>query len=399
VALTALHLLLGLIAPIGAFAPKGMAVLLPALAATATLVARPPLRDVARAAWPLLPLLAVGLLSALWSIVPGASLARGATLAIEMLCAGLLAASLARLPAGKLLPPVAIGLGLAAALTVAELRLGGPITTRFRGMTEAAVPAALSNGLTVAVLLLPLCAGFLWQTRRLAALALCVLVAAAALLGGQLAARLGLAAGAAAFLLAWLSPHAARGIAIAGVAVILALPLLLPIPPDAACATLTTKASITHRIHIWNFAESMREQKPLTGWGLEAARAIPGGREMADLFTPCGVPVMANFPSTEKLPLHAHNAALQVWLELGPAGVGALCVLILALGWRARGPGPTAAFAGAIAIALLSYGAWQGWWVATLAIVAALAGAPLARAGAVRSAPPPEECSRASGGR
>lgn len=393
-ALTVLHLLLGLVAPMGAFVPKGMAVLLPALAVTAMLAARPVARDVARIGWPLLPLLAVGLASALWSIVPGASLARGGALAIELLFAAVLAASLARLPAAKLLLPVALGLALAAALTVAELRLGGPITQRFRGMAEAAVPAALSNGLTVAVLLLPVCAAFLWRTQRLAALALCLVVAAAALLGGQLAARLGLAAGAAAFLLAWLTPFAARGIALATVAVVVALPLMLPIPPDAACATLTTKASITHRIHIWNFAEAMRAERPFTGWGLEAARAIPGGREMADLFTPCGVPVMANFPSTEKLPLHPHNAALQVWLELGPAGVAALCVLVLALGWRARGPGPTAAFAGAIAIALLSYGAWQGWWVATLSIVAALAGLS-----GGRSAPPPEECFRASGGR
>lgn len=391
-ALIALQVLLGLVAPMGAFVPKGMAVLLPALAVTAMLAARPVLRDVARVGWPLLPLLAVGLASALWSIMPGASLARGGTLAIEMLCAALLAAALARLPASKLLRPVALGLALAAVATVAELRLGGPITQRFRGMTEAAVPAALSNGLTVAVLLLPVCAAFLWRTRRLATLALCLAVAAAALLGGQLAARLGLAAGAAAFLLAWLTPFAARGIALATVAVVVALPLLLPIPPDAACATLTTKASITHRIHIWNFAEAMREQKPLTGWGLEAARAIPGGREMADLFTPCGVPVMANFPSTEKLPLHTHNAALQVWLELGPAGVIAACLLLLILGWRARGLGPTAAFAGAIAIALLSYGAWQGWWVATLGIVAALAGATVER-----NAPPPAEYSPATG--
>lgn len=393
-ALTALHLLLGLVAPIGAFVPKGMAVLLPALALAATVTARPAPRDVARMLWPLLPLLTVGMASALWSIVPAQSLARAATLALELACAALLAASLARLPPGTLVPPVAIGLGIAAALTVAELRLGGPITQRFRGMTEAAVPAALSNGLTVAVLLLPLCAAFLWRRRRLAALALCGVVAVAVLLGGQLAARLGLAAGAAAFLLAWLSPHAARGIAIAAVATILAVPLLLPIPPDAACATLTTKASITHRIHIWNFAEAMRAQKPWTGWGLEAARAIPGGREMADLFTPCGLPVPANFPPTEKLPLHTHNAALQVWLELGPAGVAALCILVLALGFRARGPAPTAAFAGAITIALLSYGAWQGWWVATLAIVAGVAGAIGAR-----SAPPPAECCHASDGR
>jgi O-antigen ligase len=398
-ALSLLQLLLGLVAPVGAFVPKGTAVLLPALAATAAIAARPAPRDVARLGWPLLPLLAIGVASSLWSIVPMASLMRGATLAIELLCAALLAAALTRLQGGRLLPPVALGLGLAAAMTVAELLLGGPITQRFRGMSQAAVPAALSNGLTVAVLLLPLCAGFLWRTQRMAALALCLVVAAAALLGGQLAARLGLAAGAAAFVLAWLSPYAARGIAIATVAVIMALPVLLPIPPDAACATLTTKASITHRIHIWNFAEAKRAERPWTGWGLEAARAIPGGRDMADLFTPCGVPMMANFPSTEKLPLHTHNAALQVWLELGPAGVGALSLLLLVLGFRARGPGPTAALAGAIAIALLSYGAWQGWWVATLAIAAALAGATSAAVTDARSAPPPEECSRASGGR
>jgi O-antigen ligase len=368
-----LQALLGLLAPVGAFAPKGLSVLLPLLAVAAWFQARPALPQVAWRLAPMAPLVLVGLASALWSITPSASFARGVTLVGEALCVAVLATALPRLPVTRVLAPVAAGLALAMAATVIELRLGGPATQYFRGMSAWAVPAALSNGLTVAVLLLPPCLAFLWGWRRAAALALLLLVAAAALLGGQLAARIGLVAGLGAGALALLVPWAGRAVALGFAALVVALPLLLPLPENIACSTLLTKPSISHRVHIWNFAEAKRAERPWLGWGLETARAIPGGRDMADIFTPCGIDVMANFPSTEKLPLHTHNAGLQWWVELGPLGVASALFLVLVLGFRARSAAAVGSLGAGLAILLLSYGAWQGWWLATLGMVAAIA--------------------------
>lgn len=67
---------------------------------------------------------------------------------------------------------------------------------------------------------------------------------------------------------------------------------------------------------------------------------------------------------------HPHNAALQLWLELGFTGA-ALVLVILVLLAREMGRLPPAIrpaalgfFAMIVAISLVSHGAWQAWWVA-----------------------------------
>jgi O-antigen ligase len=348
---------------------------MPVLALLAAWATRPDPRRVLRASLPVLPLLAVALLSAAWSITPGASAARAAMLVLELAMASLLAAAL---PA-RALPTLAVSVLVGAALIVAELLAGGPLTQWLRRMPAAQVPVALSNGTTAIVLLAPAAAAAAWRGgQRGLGLGLVVAVIAAAALGGQLAARVGLAAGLAAGGLALAWTPAMRVIAGAAGAAILAMPLLLPLPVALACRFAATKLSITHRLFIWNFAEALRAERPWTGWGLETTRAIPGGRAHADLWTPCGLPVPPpeHLPSTELLPLHTHNAAIQLWLELGPAGAVAACVLLAGLAFAARaGDAPgraaqAATLAAAAVIAFVSYGAWQGWWIATLALAA-----------------------------
>jgi O-antigen ligase len=74
------------------------------------------------------------------------------------------------------------------------------------------------------------------------------------------------------------------------------------------------------------------------------------------------------------LPLHPHNAPLQLWLELGAPGA-MLGALIAADLWcrlaAARWPrNYTTAAAGSLAAAsaacLGTYGIWQEWWLGTL---------------------------------
>ncbi len=78
------------------------------------------------------------------------------------------------------------------------------------------------------------------------------------------------------------------------------------------------------------------------------------------------------------LPLHPHNASLQVWLELGVAGIAmylAACLMVLA--WIARAP----RFAGAFALGLfvtvflisnVSFSLWRSTWVASMWFAAAM---------------------------
>ena len=112
---------------------------------------------------------------------------------------------------------------------------------------------------------------------------------------------------------------------------------------------------------IWSFAGERIAERPLAGWGLDAARGIPGGKD----------PIR---PGETWLPLHPHNAPLQVWLELGVPGA-VLFALLVALPWYGLAVVPwprifVAAAGTSLAIALIAslatYGIWQEWWVATL---------------------------------
>ena len=121
------------------------------------------------------------------------------------------------------------------------------------------------------------------------------------------------------------------------------------------------KISAGHRLLIWSFAGDRIAERPLTGWGLDSSRAIPGGDD----------PIR---PGETWMPLHPHNAALQVWLELGAPGA-VLFALMVAILWgavarvewpplfaAAAGAGLTIAFIGCFA----TYGIWQEWWLGTL---------------------------------
>ena len=127
---------------------------------------------------------------------------------------------------------------------------------------------------------------------------------------------------------------------------------------------------LMHRLYIWEFAAKRIAEHPIRGWGMNASRVVPEGKNI----------VQGKAWSGYVMPLHPHNAVLQVWLELG--GPGALLFgvfgVLLFLG-IVRPPIPRAHSAAAAgqavtALALLSssYGIWQSWWLATLWISASL---------------------------
>ena len=98
-------------------------------------------------------------------------------------------------------------------------------------------------------------------------------------------------------------------------------------------------------------------ERPLFGWGLDSSRAFPNA-----------------------IPLHTHDAAMQLWLELGLPGAALTAAFFVWLIGRIdrleANDRPAAAAAAAslsayLVVGALSFGAWQEWWLALGALAAA----------------------------
>ena len=160
-------------------------------------------------------------------------------------------------------------------------------------------------------------------------------------------------------------------------AVLLLMPLLLT-PLTNNIESLVRNVpnfpnSFTHRILIWDFTIDRIAEKPLFGWGLETSRTIPGGDEKRKINY--AVP-WADKPLIiwdENLPLHPHNGALQVWLELGLFGMLVVVALLRKIvrtqvvDRSVQAAGPMAGFLGAvIAVYCVAFGLMQSWWIAIM---------------------------------
>jgi O-antigen ligase len=329
-------------------------------------------------------LVLLGLVSSLWAIEPRRSLL------IALRLTGLFAAGLALIAASSeiraprrlvacLLAGFALSLPLAAVQYATDGALTAPLARR--AFIEPTLNT-IEDGF--GLLLPPLCAALFLQRLRVVALLLSVpTIAVIFLLVGD-AARIAFILGvAAAVPLYFQRKWVTRAAAIASVVFILAAPLVLP--PLAGIAPVSddvqeVKFSAWHRLEIWSFVGGKIAEKPVFGWGLDSSRAIPGG-----------IDVIPGAPSGQQwLPLHPHNAALQLWLELGAPGA-LLFALFVAWVWLALAsvawPPLYAAAAGSSLVTALivgfgSYGVWQEWWIATefLTLFAILVMARLAQA-------------------
>jgi O-antigen ligase len=314
-----------------------------------------------------------GAITALWAPEPG----RAALLAVTLAAMMLLAHGAAGAAQGaRLMPWIGFGLVFGLGAAFADWQSGNALRAAVRGLKE--VPPSLVFGLKPAAslmaLLLP--TGFALPWPWFARAALLVLGAGVLIMLPGETARLATIAGLSAALLSLAAPRVMPKLVGAGVAVlILLMPLLVAFIPQIPSASLPPSA--VHRLVIWDFAAARIAEKPLAGWGLEASRAMPGGRAQPDAATldrlNITAPAQREFlvlPHVEVMPLHPHNGALQLWLELG--GIGALigAALMLALGVAASRSAAPAVGAGMLASAavtgMLSFGLWQAWWVASL---------------------------------
>lgn len=114
-----------------------------------------------------------------------------------------------------------------------------------------------------------------------------------------------------------------------------------------------------HRLNIWAYTANLIVEHALRGWGIDASRTFPA------------------------IPLHTHNAALQLWLELGSVGAALAAaffawVVYRIVAWtgddRRDGAMAAGTLVSYLVIGGLSFGVWQEWWLALGAIAAIACG-------------------------
>jgi len=127
-----------------------------------------------------------------------------------------------------------------------------------------------------------------------------------------------------------------------------------------------------HRLYIWKFASEKAIEKLAFGYGFNSSPEIEVDEEEDMIYY--------NQYRWHPLPLHPHNVFIQFWLETGIVGLALFTGLLLKifsrlmkayrknsdLLWASVCGG---CFANYFFIALISYGVWQLWWLATNILV------------------------------
>ena len=327
---------------------------------------------------PALVLLGAGIawatLTSLWAVTPKDALALAGSLAVLFIVIVLLMdraqsiKSPQRTVTGTML---VAGFAVGVALLGLELSADLPLANLVRGPRpgQDQLELSLLNPALTVLVLIAWPVGFtVWQRWKRAAILVPVAVIALVWLGTSVTAWIAMAAGVGAFALVFfVGRKGATGLGLAAAVAVLAAPIVAQgVTPDRVEQLLEgVRTSAIHRIYTWEFTADRIAEHPIVGWGLDSSRAIPGGQVL----------VVKNGPA---LSLHPHNAALQIWLELGLPGAVILAVLLLVIARglanlpRAAMAPASAAFAAAIVFANLSFGIWQNWWIAALGLTVVL---------------------------
>jgi len=328
-----------------------------------------------------------GLLSTLWSIDPGRSASMAARLALTFAAGAMLVDKGLRLGAeGRRRVALAALLGTGFGLLVLffEIQTGQALLNSGRDLlgSRPANATMLNRAATVLALMLWPAGYALYRLGRPGFAVVFVLLGFSVLpllenTTAVLAAALGLLVGAAALVLPRLMRWAVVAVAVAGILFSTVAVSTLSGMDDLQ---LRIKPSAVHRLMIWRFTADRIGERPFLGWGLETARELPGGTQDFTFRTQLGD------WTRQALPLHPHNAALQVRVELGMVGIaffaGLFVLLGLILGRLSRDGADRAGHAArlslitaALTVSMASYGAWQFWWLAAVAIaIAAIVG-------------------------
>lgn len=136
------------------------------------------------------------------------------------------------------------------------------------------------------------------------------------------------------------------------------------------------KGSAQHRIEIWYYLSQLLGHFPW-GVGMDGVRFLKDAGIPDPDFIHYASPTFRHVSSHYGLlVMHPHNLPLQIWAELGIPGTFTFVAVVmgaLAKAWGNLSPAWklgraifSATLASAMIPALLSYGAWQSWWIASL---------------------------------
>ncbi len=257
------------------------------------------------------------------------------------------------------------GVLAALAIMTAEIALDFPLFGFIKGPfpENANLGPRLNRGATALAMLTWPAAVLLWQRGfTWAVLPLAVLVAGLLSMLSSAAALLGFVAGGLTALVALGNRKASRALVVAAtVAAFVGMPFAAKLMYGLGWhKSGWLFSSARHRIMIWNYTTQLIEQKPWLGWGFDASRAITRARAES----------LAS--ELALLPLHPHNAPLQILFELGIPGVALTLALLWLLARRIEVlPRPArvcgqALFITTLAIASTAYGVWQNQWLAMM---------------------------------
>lgn len=279
----------------------------------------------------------------------------------------ILALTLAEHLTRKMFWGLAVAFVLAGLIILIELKTG----LRLRKALGVSSRAYIFNRsvLTLLVFLLPLSAWFLDGGRKGMAygLALLLFLCAVAIRSESDAAVLGLAMVCIVFPLAWLAPRLTAGLtALAFLAAFCISPFIGPITSRLITPEMHKMIASGHsqqRVALWNSFDSALWEQPVLGGGFGISP------RMAQTSVAAKVPV----EQQAKLNIgHPHNAALQIWVELGVVGaflsLAVAFFTLFAISWQPHliRCAFLAMVAGAAPAALVGHGAWQGWWAASI---------------------------------
>jgi O-antigen ligase len=162
-----------------------------------------------------------------------------------------------------------------------------------------------------------------------------------------------------------------------GVLITPSIPSWLPDPLVSGIKISYLPPSAIHRISIWQVTAKHIAERPILGHGFNSSRTFYDAKtKVVNTFFPT-MPSHTWFNRSEPIPLHPHNIALQIWLELGLFGAllfaAVLITIIFECAKKSRDPLNRAASLGLLSsffiVALLSFSAWQAWWLSALMLI------------------------------
>ena len=364
------------------FLPLFTVVLLPLAAVLSAIAIRPRISFRRPVFYIIIFLVGYGALSGLWSVDPGRTLERAARLVVEVVSITILAQALFQAEYDVLLKlwrPTAMAYTAAGVLITIDLIFNGLLSSFSHG---GIFQNFHNRGISILLLVGPFIMAVAWTRDEklfagtIAAILVCLgvfthtatpifVLGLAAIVGGLVA--------------FW--PSSRFVFAMLLLALFLAGPWLFGsiLNYPIFCDLIQMDDSLYHRGAIWSFVAERIAERPILGWGLDASRAVPGA-DISIMHSACPHPDRWDGRYAASLPLHPHNAALHIWLELGVIGilcVGTILSIILTKAVAlATTPasrfGVVATTTAYLTIALMSFGVWQGWWIGSAGLVIAL---------------------------